>query len=76
MQQRLLETSLKHTALCQQVHALRQRHVKLKTDLNALKEEEHNMEAKVAQLWQVPSWFVITDFNTETSTDFNETTSE
>lgn len=58
------------------MHALRQRHVKLKTDLCVLKEEEHNMEAKVAQLWQVPSWFVITDFNTETSTDFNETTSE
>lgn len=56
-------------ALSQQLNALRQRHCKLKNDLSGLKENEKNMEAKVAQLWQVPSWFVITDFNTET-TDF------
>lgn len=59
-------------ALCQQLNALRQRHVKLKNDLSSLKEHERNMEAKVSHLWQVPSWFIITDFNTETSTDFND----
>ncbi|EEZ97332.1 uncharacterized protein LOC659902 [Tribolium castaneum] len=68
LQRKLQETIMAQSAFCQQLNALRQRHCKLKNDLSSLKEHERNMEAKVAQLWQVPSWFIITDFNT----DFND----
>lgn len=59
-------------ALNQQIYQLSERHKKLQTDLLLLKEEEKQIDNQVFNLWQVPSWFIITDFNTDSTTDFNE----
>lgn len=48
-----------HEALCQQLSSLKERESKLRNDLLLLKEQEKEMEMKVFQLWQVPSWFII-----------------
>lgn len=48
-----------HEALCQQLSSLKERENKLNHDLLLLKEKEKDMETKVFQLWQVPSWFII-----------------
>lgn len=37
-----------------------------------MKEKEKEIDNQVFHLWQVPSWFIITDFNTDSTTDFNE----
>lgn len=60
-------------ALCQQLNQLNDRHAKLRKDLSVIKEKEKDIEAKVYQLWQVPSLFVITDFvGDDVLTDFTE----
>lgn len=74
MQNRLEESKSQQEALCSQLLQLNERHKKLQKDLLQLKENEKNMESRVFHLWQVPSWFIITDFNTDSATDFNEGT--
>ncbi|CAG9856710.1 unnamed protein product [Phyllotreta striolata] len=65
------ESISQQQALCNQLHQLSERHKKLQKDLLLLKEKEKDVEGKVFHLWQVPSWFIITDLS---STDCNEST--
>ncbi|XP_018571737.1 uncharacterized protein LOC111691779 [Anoplophora glabripennis] len=74
LQNRLDESKSQQEALCSQLLQLNERHKKLQKDLLQLKENEKNMESRVFHLWQVPSWFIITDFNTDSATDFTEGT--
>lgn len=46
-------------ALYSQLCSLQDRESKLKSDLVLLKDQEKQMEARVFQLWQVPSWFIM-----------------
>lgn len=55
----LQQSAASYEALCQQLTSLRERESKLRSDLLLLKEQEKEMEMKVFQLWQVPSWFII-----------------
>lgn len=55
----LQQSAASHEALCQQLSSLKERESKLRNDLLLLKEQEKEMEIKVFQLWQVPSWFII-----------------
>lgn len=55
----LQQAAATHEALCQQLTSLKERESKLRGDLLLLKEQEKEMEMKVFQLWQVPSWFII-----------------
>lgn len=55
----LQQSAASHEALGQQLASLKERETKLRNDLLMLKEQEKEMEMKVFQLWQVPSWFII-----------------
>lgn len=55
----LQESIVMQDALCSQLWSLQERETKLRNDLILLKEQEKQMEAKVFQLWQVPSWFIM-----------------
>lgn len=55
----LQQSVASHEALSQQLASLKERESKLRSDLLLLKENEKEMEVKVFQLWQVPSWFII-----------------
>ncbi|KAK9721982.1 HMG (high mobility group) box [Popillia japonica] len=70
LQLRLQETSEQHTALYKQLCSLKETESKLKKQFALLKEQEKDMELKVFHLWQVPSWFIITDLN-ETTEEYN-----
>ncbi|XP_030758897.1 uncharacterized protein LOC115884448 isoform X2 [Sitophilus oryzae] len=61
LQNRQQEAIDQQRALCQQLLQLNERYSKLKKDLSRLKEKEKEIEISVFHLWQVPSWFVITD---------------
>ncbi|KAJ8938157.1 hypothetical protein NQ318_011922 [Aromia moschata] len=74
LKNRQQEAISQQQALCSQLLQLNERHKKLQKDLLQLKENEKNMENHVFHLWQVPSWFIITDFNTDPAPDFNEGT--
>lgn len=68
------ESISQQQALGNQLYQLNERHKKLQKDLLLLKESEKEMESKVFCLWQVPSWFIITDVSTDSVTDCNEST--
>ncbi|GJQ69246.1 hypothetical protein Trydic_g6393 [Trypoxylus dichotomus] len=70
LQLRLQETREQHTALYKQLCSLRETESKLKKQFALLKEQEKDMELKVFHLWQVPSWFIITDLN-ETTEEYS-----
>ncbi|KAF7274521.1 hypothetical protein GWI33_012826 [Rhynchophorus ferrugineus] len=72
LQNRQQEAMDQQRALCQQLLQLNERHSKLTKNLSQIKEKEKDIEAKVFNLWQVPSWFVITDFNTDLLNEFPE----
>ncbi|KAJ8919010.1 hypothetical protein NQ315_016915 [Exocentrus adspersus] len=74
LRNRLEESKSQQAALCSQLLQLSERQKKLQKDLLQMKENEKNMENRVFHLWQVPSWFIITDFNTDSATDFTEGT--
>ncbi|KAJ8930746.1 hypothetical protein NQ314_016418 [Rhamnusium bicolor] len=75
LQNRQQESISQQQALCSQLLQLNEREKKLQRDLLQLKENEKNMENQVFHLWQLPSWFIITDFNSyATTADFNEGT--
>lgn len=72
MKNRQQEALSQQLALNQQIYQLTERQKKLQKDLLSLKEKEKEIDNQVFHLWQVPSWFIITDFNTDSTTDFNE----
>lgn len=72
LKNRQQEAVSQQQALNQQIYQLTERHKKLQKDLSELKEHEKEIDNQVCHLWQVPSWFIITDFNTDSATDFNE----
>lgn len=72
LRNRRQEALSQQQALNQQIYQLTERHKKLQKDLLTLKEQEKEIDTQVFHLWQVPSWFIITDFNTDSATDFNE----
>lgn len=72
LRRHLDEIKTNNTALYQQLCSLRERENKLKKDLTLQKEQEKDMELKVFTLWQVPSWFIITDLNPSTDDFINE----
>lgn len=61
LQRSLKEKNSGNTALHQQYAQLKERETKLKKELASLKQQEKEMEAVTFNLWQVPSWFVISD---------------
>lgn len=65
----LHEATATHEALYNQLCSLRERENKLKNDLLLLKEQEKDMESKVFQLWQVPSWFIMNLDSAKATTD-------
>lgn len=72
LRNRQQEALSQRQALNQQIYQLTERHKKLQKDLLLMKEKEKEVDNQVFHLWQVPSWFIITDFNTDSATDFNE----
>ncbi|VEN47922.1 unnamed protein product [Callosobruchus maculatus] len=77
LENRRQEAVSQQQALCSQLHLLNERHKKLQKDLQALKEKEKEVEKCVYNLWQVPSWFVITDINvTDSMTDVKSESTE
>lgn len=68
LERNLQETIATHDALYNQLSSLKERENKLKSDLLLLKEQEKDMEAKVFQLWQVPSWYIMDLDSTKTDT--------
>ncbi|XP_050297034.1 SWI/SNF-related matrix-associated actin-dependent regulator of chromatin subfamily E member 1-like [Anthonomus grandis grandis] len=53
-----------HKALCQQLCQLTVREAALKRDLAVKREEEKELESRVYQLWQAPSFCVLSGFKT------------
>nr|CAI5863496.1 unnamed protein product [Callosobruchus analis] len=68
LENRRQEAVSQQQALCSQLYLLNERHKKLQKDLLLLKEKEKEVEKCVYNLWQVPSWFVMTDINVIDST--------
>lgn len=60
------EIKSNNEALYRQLCSLRERENKLKNDLEVETKREKELEIKVFNLWQVPSWLIITDINTTT----------
>ncbi|XP_057667817.1 high mobility group protein 20A-like [Diorhabda carinulata] len=61
MLNRQREFASQQQALYNQLHQLTERHKKLQKDLLLLKEKEKETESRVFNLWQVPSWFIISN---------------
>ncbi|CAH1981499.1 unnamed protein product [Acanthoscelides obtectus] len=77
LENRRQEAVSQQQALCSQLYLLNERHKKLQKDLLLLKEKEKEVEKCVYNLWQVPSWFVITDPNaTDSTTDVKSESTE
>lgn len=73
LQRNLDEIKSNNEALYRQLCSLRERENKLKNDLELEKKREREMETKVFNLWQVPSWFIITDLDSATTADKTDT---
>lgn len=64
LERNLEEIKSNNEALYRQLCSLRERENKLKNDLELEKKREREMEKTVFNLWQVPSWFIITNLDT------------
>lgn len=63
--------------LCNELRKLTDLHNDLQKKLGELKRQEKVMDSKVHNLWQLPSWFIITDFtNIDSGSDFCSTSTE
>nr|XP_022910234.1 uncharacterized protein LOC111421327 [Onthophagus taurus] len=63
LKSKLEETLQKNGTLLQQYRSLKEIECGVKKHLALLKEQEKDMELNVFRLWQVPSWFIVTDLN-------------